>query len=139
MATTMRASRSPFWARLSMALRGTLTMANSAATNTAFSSTSTRISRQARSLSIALLPRLRLAPAPRRGAGRRHHPGHRVVRHALHLEAHPLDLHPLAHRGHVPQLLGHPPAQGVALAVQVGADPGLGLVQPQPAGKAHPA
>src|SRR4051794_3376630 len=107
MATTMRASRSPFCARLSMALRGTLTMANSAATKSAFRSTSARMIRQASTLSMALLLRLALALAlPLRAARGGHHPGHRVVHHALHLERHPLDLHRLARCGHVPQLLG---------------------------------
>src|SRR5688572_4385048 len=119
MATTRRASRSPFCARLSMALRGTVTMANSAATKSPLSTTSSRMISEESTLSIVLLPRLALALPPQ-AARRGHHPGHRVVRHALHLERHPLDLHPLAHRGHVPQLLGHPPAQGVALPLQVG-------------------
>src|SRR3954447_1328367 len=141
MPATMRASRSPLRARLSMALRGTLTMANSAATKSALSSTSARITRQARSLSTALLPRVGLARplAPLLRARRGHHPAHRVVRHALHLGGHPPDLHPLAHRGHVPQLLGHPPAQGVALPLQVDADPRDCLVEAQPPGKAHAA
>src|SRR3954463_4356893 len=109
---------------------GTLTMANSAATNSAFSITSRKMMTMVRSLSTALLPLVLAVALAARGAG--HDPGGGVVEHALLLQLHALDAHPLAHRGNVPQFLGDAPAQGVALALEVGAQPGLGLVHAQP-------
>src|SRR4051812_21591448 len=96
MRRTTRAILSPRCAAVSIDERGTLTMANSAATNSAFSSTSTRMIRTAPSLSIPLLPALfplAVALVPARGGD---HPGHGVVEDALHLHPHAVDLHGLA-------------------------------------------
>src|SRR4051812_15770913 len=110
MPSTRRAMPSPAAARRSMLTRGTLTMANSAATNSPFSSTSARMTATGTSLSIALLPLVSaVVVAQRRGE----HGGDRVGGHRLHLQLHAAHADPLARLRQVAQRLRDAPAHRV--------------------------
>src|SRR5690606_35902252 len=106
------------FASLSIVARGALTIANSAATNSPFISTSPAtisvgVMAASNGSGIAILP-----------AHRRHHePVHRTPAQCLHLDAHAVHDEHVAHHRQAPEALHHETADRVRVGLPMHADP----------------